>query len=107
MTERVTHVGKQEEQASRRKGADKGMGGGMTRRQNGMNSISHSPEERLGVPVPGAVSPTSAGTLGPLLRKPQPYLLHLGTFRLGSWASIPDPGSSASLHNFLSAHPFT
>lgn len=55
MTERVTHVGKQEGQASRRKGADKGMGGGVTRRQNGMDSISHSPDEGLGVLVPGAI----------------------------------------------------
>lgn len=30
-----------------------------------------------------SLSPTSAGTLGPLLRKPQPYLLHLGTFLFG------------------------
>lgn len=30
-----------------------------------------------------SVSPTSAGTLDPLLGKPQPDLLHLGTFLFG------------------------
>lgn len=82
MTERVTHVGRQEGQASGRKGADKGMDGGVTRRQNGTGRIRHLPDEVLGV-CANAVSPTSVGTLGPLLRKPQPYLLHLGTFLFG------------------------
>lgn len=74
-----------------------------------MDRISPEPDEELGVRVPGAIF------VSYLSRHPWPFAQETPTLlaALGYllvWGLRPlfqTPGSLASLHNFLSAHPFT